>query len=249
MERLTLNSLLETKKLNKTFGGVKAVNDCDIAIEKGKIVALIGPNGSGKTTLFNLIAGVLTADSGKIILENVDITNFSVEERVNFGISRLFQQSRLFPNLTIEENLLLALNQSNYNMFSKLKATSKQKEQLLEVLGLFEMTKKINSQAKALSFGQRRLIEIARTYLLPHKIMLLDEPVAGVTPHLRDDITKFLIKLREEGETILIIEHDMNFVFNLVNDIIVMDAGKIIAEGKPEEIKNNKLVKAAYLGE
>lgn len=249
MERLTLSNLLKIKNLHKSFGGVKAVNDCSFEIEKGKIVALIGPNGSGKTTVFNLISGIINADSGEIILESRDITNYSVEERSRLGISRMFQQSKLFSNLTIEENLLLALDQRNYNLLSKSKATKEQTEKIYEILDLFELRKKLQDQAKNLSFGQKRLIEIARTYLLTHKVILFDEPVAGVTPHLRDEITKFLVKLREKGETIFIIEHDMNFVFKLVDEIIVMDAGKVIAKGKPEEIKNNQKVKEAYLGE
>ncbi len=225
------------------------MNGCSFEIQKGKITALIGPNGSGKTTVFNLISGIYTADSGKVLLDNNDITGDSVEKRSRLGISRMFQQSRLFPNLTIKENLLLALDQRNFNMFANLKASGKQVDQIDEVLDLFEMRKKLHAQTKVLSFGQRRLVEIARTYLLPHKVLLLDEPVAGVTPHLRDEITKFLIKLRDKDETVFLIEHDMNFVFNLADEIIVMDAGKCIARGNPEEIKGNEQVKEAYLGQ
>jgi len=248
MERLILNNLLEIKNLHKAFGGVKAVNGCDFEVERGKIVALIGPNGSGKTTVFNLISGILRADLGEIVLENTDITSYSVTERSGFGIARMFQQSRLFSNLTVKENLLLALDQRNFNLFSRSKVSEAQTIEIIDILDLFQLRKKLHIQTKALSFGQRRLIEIARTYLLPHKVLLFDEPVAGVTPHLRDEITKFLVKLREKGETMFIIEHDMNFVFNLVDEVIVMDAGKCIARGKPEDIKNNREVKEAYLG-
>lgn len=244
-----MNNLLEIKRLYKSFGGIKAVNGCSFEVEQGKIVALIGPNGSGKTTVFNLISGILSVDSGKIVLDNSDITNLSISERANLGIARLFQQSRLFPNLSIKENLLLALDRRNFDIFSKSKANKEQAGKIIEILNLFKLREKIHTQAKNLSYGQRRLIEIARTCLLPHKILLFDEPVAGVTPHLRDEITKFLTNLRKDGETIFLIEHDMNFVFNLVDEVIVMDAGECIARGKPEEIKSNKEVKKAYLGE
>lgn len=244
-----MSNLIELKNLHKSFGGVNAVNGCSFEIQQGKIIALIGPNGSGKTTVFNLISGIYAADSGKVLLDNNDITDYSVEERSRLGISRMFQQSRLFLNLSVKENLLLALDQRNFNMFTSLNASKKQADKISEVLDLFEMGKKLHAQTKTLSFGQRRLVEIARTYLLPHKVLLLDEPVAGVTPHLRDEITKFLIKLREKNETVFLIEHDMNFVFNLADEIIVMDAGKCIARGKPEDIKNNREVKEAYLGE
>jgi branched-chain amino acid transport system ATP-binding protein len=249
MERWILSKILETKNLYKSFGGIKAVQDASCEIESGKIVALIGPNGSGKTTLFNLITGLTYPNSGSIIFDNQDITTHDVYKRAKLGISRMFQQSRLFANLTVNENLLLALDQRNFNFFSRSYATKEQNEKIDKILGLFEIKQKLNSQTKELSFGQRRLVEIARTFLLPHKILLFDEPVAGVTPRLRDEITKFLISLRENGETTFIIEHDMNFVFNLVDEIIVMDAGKCIAKGSPKEIKENKDVKKAYLGQ
>jgi len=248
MERLNLSNILEIKNLKRSFGGVKAVDGCSFEIESGKIIAMIGPNGSGKTTVFNLISGILSVDSGKIILDGSNITDNSVEERARLGISRMYQQSRLFKNLTVKENLLLVLDQRNFNFFARSKPSTEQTEQINEILDLFELNKKINMPVKTLSFGQRRLIEIARTYLLPHKIMLLDEPVAGVTPHLRNEISKFLTKLKDEGETILIIEHDMNFVYNLVDEVVVMDAGKIIAHGNPIEIEKNQKVKEAYLG-
>jgi len=249
MERLILSNLLELKNMHKSFGGVSAVNGCSFEVQQGNIVALIGPNGSGKTTIFNLISGILAADSGTIVLDNVNITDFSIDKRAKMGVSRLFQQSRLFPNLTVEENLLIAMDLRNFNLFSRLEASHEQTKKIIEILDLFELRKKLHVQAKTLSFGQRRLIEIARAYLLPHKILLLDEPLAGVTPRLRDEIAKFLIKLKEKSETIFIIEHDMNFVLNLADEIIVMDAGKIIADGTPNKIKNDKIVIEAYLGE
>lgn len=244
-----MNNLLEVKNLHKSFGGVNAVDGCSFEIDQGKIVALIGPNGSGKTTVFNLISGILNSDSGKIILHNEDLTEFSVEQRARMGISRMFQQSRLFKNMAVKENLLLSLDQRNFNLFSKFKPSLEQVGKIDEILSLFELNKKLNISIKTLSFGQRRLVEIARTYLMPHKILLLDEPVAGVSPHLRTKISQFLSRLREQGETALIIDHDMDFIFNLADEIIVMDAGRQIAIGSPKTIKASKEVKEAYLGE
>ena len=243
-----MSNLLEVKNIYKSFGGVKAIRGCSFGIESGKIVALIGPNGSGKTTMFNIISGIVSPESGKIFFDGLDVTSQPINKRAVSGISRMFQQSRLFANLTIKENLLLALDQRNFNMFSKSKASKDQAKKILDILERFEMKAKLHRQTKELSFGQRRLIEIARAYLLPHKILLFDEPIAGVTPHLRTEITKFLISLRNEGETILIVEHDMNFIFNLADEIIVMDAGKCIASGKANEVRNNPEVKKAYLG-
>jgi len=242
--------MLKIKNLSKHFGGVKAVNNCSFEIQKGKITALIGPNGSGKSTLFNLIAGVLEQDEGEVFLDDEDMTSISISKRVNKGISRIFQKSRLFGNLTIKENMLLALESDDTkfwkSFFSKTKG-SKEKE-INESLNLVKMDIHMNKLARNLSYGQKRLVEIVRAILMPHKILMLDEPVAGVTPALRKELSNLLLKLKTNQETIFIIEHDMNFVLNLADEVIVMDEGKIIAKGKPSEIRNNKEVLEAYLG-
>ena len=244
--------MLKIQNLSKKFGGVKAINACSFEIAKGKITALIGPNGSGKTTVFNLISGIIKQDSGKIFFDEKDITNFSVEQISNLGISRVFQQSKLFKNLTVRENLLLAIDNEDTklwkNMFGLNKMTKEKKEKVSEILKEFGISEIENKTASDLSFGQKRLVELARTILNPHQLLMLDEPVAGVNPKIRQDIIKLLLKLKKNGETILLIEHDMNFTLGLADDIIVMDAGKVIAVGKPNEIKNNKLVLEAYLG-
>ena len=244
--------MLKIQNLSKKFGGVKAINACSFEIAKGEITALIGPNGSGKTTVFNLISGIIKQDSGKIFFDEKDIANFSVEQISNLGISRVFQQSKLFKNLTVRENLLLAIDNEDTklwkNMFGLNKMTKEKKEKVSEILKEFGISEIENKTASDLSFGQKRLVELARTILNPHQLLMLDEPVAGVNPKIRQDIIKLLLKLKKNGETILLIEHDMNFTLGLADDIIVMDAGKVIAVGKPNEIKNNKLVLEAYLG-
>jgi len=245
--------MLKVQNLKKHFGGVKAVDGCSFEVKRGTITALIGPNGSGKTTVFNLISGILREDSGKVLLNDIDITHFSPEAVSNVGISRLFQQSRLFNNLTVKENLLLALDNEDTKFWKNLvgfnKITKEKEEKIKEMLKLVRMERLENKLARELSYGQKRLIELIRTILNPHKLLMLDEPVAGVNPKLRIEIAKILTMLKNQGDTILLIEHDMDFALGLADVVIVMDEGKVIAKGKPQEIKNNPKVLEAYLGE
>lgn len=245
--------MLKIYNLKKHFGGIRAVDNCNLEIKENSITALIGPNGSGKTTLFNLISGVLKSDSGKIIFNNKNISEKSPNEIANLGFSRLFQQSRLFSNLTVKENLMIALNNEDTkfwkNLFSFNRANKSSEAKIKETLKLVGMEKFENTLSKDLSYGQKRLVEITRSMLHPHKVLMLDEPVAGINPALRKEIANILITLKKQGETIFLIEHDLNFTLNLADEIIVMDEGKIIAQGKPHEIKNNKKVIEAYLGE
>ena len=269
--------------VKKHFGGVKAVDGCNFEIKENLITALIGPNGAGKSTVFNLISGLLKTDGGKILfkiqdtrynfqknsksqilnpktknLKNgyVDITNLSPEKISNLGISRLFQQSRLFNNLSVKDNLLLAIDNNDTKFWRSFfqPVQSKARDSLAHgkvdnILELTNLTKFKNTLARDLSYGQKRLVELGRTILNPHTFLILDEPVAGVNPKLRQKISEILQSLKARGETILLIEHDMNFTFGLADRVIVMDEGKVIAQGKPVEIKNNPKVLEAYLGE
>jgi len=244
--------MLKIENLTKKFGGITAVNNCSLEIEKGKITVLIGPNGSGKTTIFNLISGIIKPDQGGVFLNNQNILNYSVDQISNLGISRLFQQPRLFKNLTVKENLLLAIDNEDVklwkNIFGLNKITEEKQEtvkNILEYVGISETKNKI---ANELSFGQKRLTELARTILNPHQLLMLDEPVGGVNPKIKKDIAKFLLGLKEQGQTILLIEHDMPFTFNIADCIIVINAGRVIAQGTPNEIKQNKEVLETYLG-
>jgi len=245
--------MLKIENLTKKFGGISAVNNCSFEIEKGKITALIGPNGSGKTTIFNLISGILKPDQGKIFLDNQDITDYSVDRISNLGISRLFQQPRLFKNLTAKENLILAIDNEDTKLWKNIFGLNKIAETkqnavqgILENVGISESKNKI---ANDLSFGQKRLAELARTILNPHKLLMLDEPVGGVNPKTKKGIAKFLLDLKKQKQTILLIEHDMPFTFFVADIIIVINAGYIIAQGPPREIKENKEVLEAYLGD
>lgn len=254
------NDILKIENLKKHFGGVLAVDDCTFNVERGTITALIGPNGSGKTTVFNLVSGVIKADGGKIILDGKNLMHLSPSVISNLGISRVFQQSRLFGNLTVEENLMLAFDNEDQKFWAsffgldhrgKDPSTSlraSKKKIIDEYLESMRITHMRDKQTRDLSFGQKRLVEILRALINPHNLLMLDEPVAGVTPELRDKIKEDLLELKKKGETILLIEHDMNFTLKVADWVIVMDAGQVIAEGTPDEIRHNPKVLEAYLG-
>lgn len=244
--------MLHIENISKNFGGVKAIDNCTFSVKEKTITALIGPNGAGKSTLFNIISGIIKADAGKIMLKEKEIINKKPETISNFGISRLFQQSRLFNYLTVKENLLLALDNENTKFWKNLlgyKITKEKEEKIKTLLKTIKLENFENSLANELSYGQKRLTELARTILNPHFLLMLDEPVAGVNPLLRKEISSLLLELKKQGETILLIEHDMNFTLAIADEVIVMDEGKVIASGNPKKIKNNPQVIKAYLGE
>ncbi len=253
MGRWSWNKMLRIQNLKKHFGGVRAVDGCSFEVKKGEITALIGPNGSGKTTIFNLISGILKADFGEVFLNKQKITNKKIYHISNLGVSRLFQQARLFNNLTVRENLLLASNQEDTkfwkNLFFKNKIKKYKIDDLKRISKLVGIDGFQNKLARNLSYGQKRLVGIARAILNYPKVLMLDEPVAGVNPLLRKKIAKILLQLKKQGETIFLIEHDMNFTLSIADKVIVVDEGKIIAEGTPKQIKHNPKVLEAYLGE
>jgi len=240
--------MIETRNLRKYFGGVKAVDDVSMKIPKGKITALIGPNGSGKTTFFNLISGIIKADKGRIILDKEDISLLKDFERSKKGISRTFQKVKLFENLTIEENFLIALENDLKivkKIFSKNQDFSKK---IKNILNKFDIDKNISTEVKNLSYGQRKLLDIGIGFAKPHKILLLDEPVSGVNPKIRKKIKDIFLDLKEKGETIVVIEHNMEFVMGIADKVICLQEGKIIFEGKPQDAQKSKKVLEAYLG-
>jgi ABC-type branched-subunit amino acid transport system ATPase component len=244
--------MLSIKNISKNYGGVKAVNDCSFSIDAGKITALIGPNGSGKSTIFNLICGIDKPDKGEIFFKNTNLNKLNIEQISNLGISRLFQQSRLFRNLTIRENLLVSINNQDlkfwHNIFKSTKVVPEKEVVISNVLKTIEMDHMAEHFTSELSFGQKRLVEIGRALLNPHQLLILDEPVAGVTPRLRDKVADLIRGEKNIGNTIFFIEHDMSFTLGIADEIIVIDAGRIIARGTPVEIKNNQKVLEAYLG-
>jgi branched-chain amino acid transport system ATP-binding protein len=245
--------MLEVKNLKKYYGGIKAVDGCSFKIKENQITGLIGPNGAGKSTLYNLISGFEKEDSGKIFFLGEDISDYLPEKVANLGLSRVFQKSRLFNNLTVYENLKVSLQEDNSKFFKSLitspSLTKEEEKRVEDILKLFKITHVRDQKCEELSFGQKRLVELARSILKKHKLLILDEPVAGVHPNVRNEIMDILKLLKKKGETILLIEHDMFFTFKVCDEVIVLEKGKVIAQGKPKDIKNNKRVLEAYLGD
>ncbi|MEK6847251.1 MAG: ABC transporter ATP-binding protein [Nanoarchaeota archaeon] len=241
--------LLILKNVSKNFGGIKALNNVSFSVPHGKIIAVIGPNGSGKSTLFHVISGLYELDRGEIYFQNENITGLEDFIISRKGISRTFQEVRLFKHLTVREHLEIALQLTDEKLFASLfRAQFEHETTIQELLKLFKLDNHLKNYAHDLSYGQRKLLDLAVALAKPHKILMLDEPVAGIHHELRVEIAGILKNLRKRGETILLIEHDMNFVMNLADYIYVLDYGKVIASGKPREIKNNEKVLEAYLG-
>ena len=243
--------ILEAKGVRKSFGGVKAVDGCGFSVESGRITAIIGPNGSGKSTMFNVISRLLKEDEGEIWFRGRDCRGLKSFEMARLGISRTFQETRLFGNLTIGQHLEIALSNSDEKLIkSVLTKEESRDERIGEILGTIGLDKPESAYADDLSYGQRKLLDLGVAVAVPHGLLMLDEPVAGVNPGLRGKIREILAELnRKKKETVLLIEHDMNFVMSLADRVIVMSEGKVIAEGKPEEIQGNEKVLRTYLGE
>lgn len=241
---------LAIKNVSKHFGGIGALDQCTLTVEQGKITAIIGPNGSGKSTLFNVVSRLVQEEEGTITLEQQDITAQRDYQVARGGISRTFQEARLFRNLTIQDHLEIAFRQDDEKLFHSIfhRRTNHDGE-IKKILQLVHLDLPLQTYATELSYGQRKLLDLAMTITKPHSLLLLDEPVAGVNPQLRQDIQQILRSLNEKGETILLIEHDMNFVMDLADHIFVLDNGKVIAQGVPKEIRHNPKVMEAYLGD
>lgn len=251
-------SLLETKGMSMRFGGLLAVDNFDIKLEKNELVGLIGPNGAGKTTIFNMLTGVYKPSQGSIYINYKNVTNKSSYYIVRQGIARTFQNIRLFNELSVVENIKIAYhNEINYNIldsvFRSKKYFSEEKrasEEALEFLKIFNMEDYADTLAKNLPYGKQRKLEIARALATKPKILMLDEPAAGMNPQETEELMETIDLIKNQFEiSILLIEHDMNLVMGICERIIVVDYGKIIAKGTPEEIKNNSSVIKVYLGE
>ena len=242
--------IIQAKKVTKHFGGIFAVEKCSFQIKEGKITALIGPNGSGKSTLFNMLSRLVKEDSGEIVMLKKNVKRKEDYEVARAGISRTFQEVRLFRNLTIQDHMECALSTTDESIFkSWIQKKNIDQKKIKEILSLVGLDKSMNTVVTDLSYGQRKLLDLAIAIAKPHKLLLLDEPVAGVNPVLRKKIKEIMKRLSKKKETIVVIEHDMNFVMDLADEIMVMDAGSVIAVGKPSEIQKNKNVLEAYLGD
>lgn len=250
--------MLELENVNVKFGGLHAVKGFSMVVRRGEIHSLIGPNGAGKTTVFNAITKIVKLETGRIFIDGQDLSRFKAHEIVKLGISRTFQNIILFKYMTVMENILIGYH-SRYKsgffseIFSggrysteKLKAFSR----ALDVADLLDLKNRLSSLALNLPYGVQKIVEIGRALMNEPKILLLDEPAAGLTESETEELKKIIEKINKDWNiTVLLVEHDMSVVMSISNQITVMDFGKKIAEGVPEEIKSNPEVIRAYLGE
>ena len=249
--------MLEIKDINKNFGGLRAVNNASMKIEKGSITGLIGPNGAGKTTLFNTIAGVYAPDEGEIFLENQNITGLKPHNLFSKGILRTFQIAHEFSTLTVLENLMMVPpNQYGENLiyaWFRNNDVKKQEEEIrtkaIEVIEFLNLNHLTQELAGNLSGGQKKLLELGRTMMVDSKLVLLDEVGAGVNRTLLNDISDAILRLnKEKNYTFFVIEHDMDLIEKICDPVIVMAEGSVLFEGKFDEVKSNEEVIEAYLG-
>lgn len=242
-------ALLQTKALSKSFGGIQAVNSCTFEVEKSSITALIGPNGAGKTTVFNLISGLLKPDSGSIIYDGKRIDGKQPHQITRSGISRTFQISRDLQEMTLLENLIVQSPTENFADLFKGSILKHERDHAMELLDFVGITHLAGEKSKNLSYGQKKLMELAATLMTEPRLILLDEPAGGVNPALLEAILERIQQLNKQGITFLIVEHNMDVVMNLCDPVIVMAYGTVLARGAPQDIQNNEEVLEAYLGQ
>ncbi len=247
---------LTVEDLHKNFGGLEALDGASFTVEDQSISALIGPNGSGKTTVFNVVTGIYSLDKGDIYFYGDRIDGLKPHEILLKGLGRTFQITRTFPRMTVLENMLVApkeqVGEGLLSVFLRVKEVAEQEgslqEEALEFLRFLELENLKNEYAVSLSGGQLKLLELGRILMAHPKMVLLDEPVAGVNPTLAQKIFDRILKLKEKGVTFLIVEHNMDVVMNFCDKIYVMNKGQIVAEGSPPEIQNNEEIVEIYLG-
>jgi ABC-type branched-subunit amino acid transport system ATPase component len=240
-------ALLEVEGLRKTFGSLRAVDDASLTVQPHSITALIGPNGSGKTTLFNLITGYLAPDGGRVRFDGRDVTGSDAGKLYRRGLSRTFQQARVFPQLTVQENLTVAAGYSWGQLFGR-RMSSQDRGRVTELLDEFRMAPVADLFASELSYGQRKLLEFAAVLMSSPKMVLLDEPTAGVNPIMIATMEQHIRERHAAGVTFLIVEHDMPVVMRLCDPVVVLDQGREIFAGSPQAVQTNPLVLDAYLG-
>ena len=250
-------ALLEVKNLTKNFGGLTAVGDVNIELGASELVGLIGPNGAGKTTLFNLLTGVYEPSEGTVSLDGKILNGMPTYKIAAAGLSRTFQNIRLFKDLSVLENVLIAMGtrkkskliESFLRLPGYYKQEAEMKREALELLAIFDLDVKHDSLAKNLPYGEQRRLEIVRALATQPKILFLDEPAAGMNPQETAELTALIKQIQQQFNiTILLIEHDMSLVMNVTERIYVLEYGRLIAHGTPDEIKHNKRVIEAYLG-
>ena len=241
--------LLEVKGLEKRFGGVRAVDGASFVVPEGSITALIGPNGSGKTTVFNLIGGTMSPDAGEVWFDGQRIDGKPPWKRAHLGLGRTFQITRLFPQMTVLENVVAPLREFHVGLLGADAVSGREAGRAEELLEFVGMRKYRDVPAAALSFGQQKLVELAQILMLDPKLIMLDEPAGGINPTLIDRIGEMIRELNARGKTFLIVEHNMPFVLGLCNPVLVLARGKTIASGPPDRVQRDPQVLDAYLGE
>ncbi len=241
-------AMLSVNDVTKSFGGIKAVDACSIAVERGSITGLIGPNGSGKTTLFNMITGFYKADSGTILLNEKPIQRLKPSKIYHRGVGRTFQITRLFWKMTVLENMIVPVRELGWRTLLSQGVKKHEEEKAMELLEMVGLGRFRDDEVRKLSFGQQKLIELAAVLMSDPDMILLDEPAGGVNPVMIEKMMELVEDLNDKGKTFLLVEHNMRLVMELCQHIIVLDHGQKIAEGVPSEIQNNPLVLEAYLG-
>lgn len=247
--------MLKLSNLNKNFDGVTALKDFSFEMNVKEIIGLIGPNGAGKTTLFNVVSGFINHDSGRISFNGIDISKLSSHKIVSAGISRTFQNLRLIRQIPVIDNILLSFNHTKgehiydilFNKHSWMKIEEADKQRAFDLLEYAGIKEKAYDLANDLSYGQQKLLSLICCLAADAKLLLLDEPIAGINPEMREKILKIISELPSKGKSVIIIEHDMDFIERICERVIFMDMGKKVSEGTAEQVRNNPEVIKAYL--